>query len=111
MKNSIIKIKTRNQSYNVFVGNNLFRTDISFDPGVLTGKYEINVLEFKDGKIADSKLLDLEVSKSGIEAYIFDFAHGNPLAYGFIAVLIAFFAGIFADFVFRRILFIYEKGY
>jgi len=86
-----------------FVGNNLFRTDISFDPGVLTGKYEINVLEFKDGKIADSKLLDLEVSKSGIEAYIFDFAHGKPLAYGFIAVLIAFFAGIFADFVFRRI--------
>ena len=61
-----------------FVGNNLFRTDISFDPGVLTGKYEINVLEFKDGKIADSKLLDLEVSKSGIEAYIFDFAHGKP---------------------------------
>ena len=39
----------------------------------------------------------------GIEAYIFDFAHGKPLAYGFIAVLIAFFAGIFADFVFRRI--------
>ena len=25
MKNSIIKIKTRNQSYNVFVGNNLFK--------------------------------------------------------------------------------------
>lgn len=84
------------------IGERLFRTRIYFPTNVPTGLYQAQVFLFRDGQVASAQVIPLSVSKVGLEAEIFDFAHDQAGAYGLIAVLLALVAGWFGHVLFRR---------
>lgn len=85
-----------------FLGPRLFRTRIVFPANVPTGAYEARVYLFKDGRELGAQTTPLFVSRVGIEAEIYDFAHQQSALYGLIAILVALMAGWLAHMAFRR---------
>lgn len=85
-----------------FLSNQLFRTDIHFPANTPTGTYMINVYLIRDGRIASVKTTPLVVSKTGVSAEVYDFAHRYSALYGIIAVIIAVISGWVASVVFRK---------
>ena len=86
-----------------FLGARLFRADVYFPPNVPTGVYTIEVLLIRDGYIAGAQTTPLVVSKAGLGAAIFNFAHNHAVLYGILAVALALAAGGLAGVVFRRV--------
>lgn len=86
-----------------FLGDTLFRADIQFPSNVPIGSYVVEVLLVRDGKVASAQTTPLVISKIGIGADIFEFAHRNAFFYGVASILIALCAGWIAHLVFRRI--------
>lgn len=86
-----------------FLGGRLFRTNVFFPANVPTGSYLVEVLLVREGEIVSAQTTPLIVSKIGIGADIYDFAHSRAAAYGAVAILGALMAGWFAHLAFRRI--------
>jgi uncharacterized protein (TIGR02186 family) len=80
----------------------LFRTNVQLPANVPVGVYTVEVYLFKNGETLDAEIQPLNVSKVGLEADIYDFAHEQSLLYGIVAVIIAVFAGWFASVIFRK---------
>ena len=85
-----------------FQGNRLFRTRINFPANVPTGAYSVETYQLIDGQVVSATTTPLIVSKVGIEAEVFDFAHQHGGWYGVIAILVALVAGWLAHVAFRR---------
>ena len=85
-----------------FPGPKLFRTTFSFPANVTPGHYQIEVLRLKDGQVVGAQQSSLQISKIGMEAEVYDFAHQRSALYGMIAIVIAVAAGWLAGVVFRR---------
>lgn len=86
-----------------FLGNTLFRADINFPSNVPIGSYVVEVLLVRDGEVASAQTTPLVISKIGIGADIFEFAHRHAFFYGLATVVLALLAGWAAHLVFRRI--------
>jgi uncharacterized protein (TIGR02186 family) len=86
----------------IFLGDRLFRVDFHFPANVPTGSYLVEVLLIRDGQIASAQTTPLVVSKIGVGADIFEFAHRHAAAYGIISIIIALLAGWAAHLAFRR---------
>jgi len=85
-----------------FLGRRLFRTNVYFPANVPTGSYMVEVLLIRDGDIAQAQTTPLVVSKIGIGADAYEFAHRHSAAYGGVAIFGALMAGWFAHLAFRR---------
>lgn len=85
-----------------FLGGQLFRADFHFPANVPTGAYLIEVLLVRNGKVVSAQTTPLIVSKIGIGADIFEFAHRHAAAYGVVAIVSALLAGWLAHLAFRR---------
>lgn len=85
------------------LGEQLFRTTVSFPANVPTGNYQVEVHAVEDGWVAHSTTTPLVVEKAGFEAAVFDFAHERPALYGLVAVVLALVAGWSAGVLFRKI--------
>ena len=85
-----------------FLGNQLFRTRIFFPANVPTGSYQVETYFIRDKRVIGAQTTPLAVSKLGMEADIFGFAHENAPFYGLIAIAAALVAGWIAHAVFRR---------
>ena len=85
-----------------FVGEQLFRTDVRFPANVPPGIYQVQVFELDGGQVTDAQRSTLVISKIGLEAELFDFAHSQPPAYGLAAIVISLVAGWLAAVIFRR---------
>lgn len=85
-----------------YLGGRLFRTQVDFPSNVPTGHFSVTTYKFKDGQVVNAQTTPLQVSKIGIGARIFDFAHRYSALYGIAAILIALFAGWLAGAMFRR---------
>jgi uncharacterized protein (TIGR02186 family) len=85
-----------------FLGRSLFRTRLAFPANVPPGSYQVQVLQFRDGTVINAQASPLGISKIGIEAEIFDFAHHNAAAYGLSAILLAVGAGWAASALFHK---------
>jgi uncharacterized protein (TIGR02186 family) len=85
-----------------FIGDELFRTTLVFPANVPPGIYQVQVFEFQDGFAADAQRSTLVVSKVGLEADLFDFAHQRAPLYGVAAIALAILAGWLASVIFRR---------
>lgn len=109
MLKALNRIKTAEQLYQAqagkvtFLGDKLFRVDFHFPANVPTGSYLVEVLLIRDGQIASAQTTPLVVSKTGIGADIFEFAHRYAAAYGIICIVIALLAGWAAHLAFRRV--------
>ncbi len=85
-----------------FLGNKLFRTNIFFPANVPTGSYTVDAFLVRDGRVISAQTTPLIISKLGLEADIFEFAHDFSAFYGLVAVFLALVAGWIAHVVFRR---------
>jgi uncharacterized protein (TIGR02186 family) len=109
MLEALLKIKVTERLYHpqagkiAFLGGQLFRADFHFPANVPTGSYLFEVLLLRDGKVASAQTTPLIVSKIGVGADVFEFAHRHAAAYGILSVLIALLAGWAAHLVFRRV--------
>jgi len=86
-----------------FLGDTLFRADISFPSNVPIGSYIVEVLLIRDGDVVSAQTTPLVISKIGIGADIFEFAHRHSFFYGIASILMALTMGWVAHLVFRRI--------
>ena len=86
-----------------FLTGKLFRTDVYFPANVPTGTYTVHVFLIRDGQVEGAQTTPLIVSKIGLEADIFLFAHRRSALYGLLAVLAALMAGWAANAGFRRL--------
>ncbi|MGV8995507.1 MAG: TIGR02186 family protein [Parvibaculaceae bacterium] len=105
---ALIRNKKRDQLYNmnpggiVFIGQTLFRATFDIPANVPVGLYTANVYLISDGKVADAIATPLYIDKSGLERFLYRFAHHDALLYGLIAVLGAAGAGWLGSAVLRR---------
>ena len=84
------------------LGNRLFRSDIFFPSNVPTGIYDVTVYLLRNGKVINAQTTPLVVSKIGMGARVFAFAHRHSALYGVAAIAMALFAGWFAGAVAKR---------
>lgn len=85
-----------------FVAPRLFRTDVHLPSNVPTGTYTVTVYLIRDGEVRSAQTTPLVVSKIGIGARIFEFAHRHAAVYGVFAILMALLAGWLAGVIFRK---------
>ena len=83
-------------------GVRLFRTEIFFPSNVPTGVYRVRFLLLQDGFVIQRFERKLLVSKAGLSARVFRFAHQNSIWYGIIAIVLAVAAGWGASWAFAR---------
>ena len=85
------------------LSDRLFRTRIKLPANVATGTYTVSVYYIRDGSPVHAQTTPLVVSKTGIGADVFLFAHTNAAAYGVIAIIIAVAAGWLAAWIGRKV--------
>lgn len=107
-KNGLIRARQRSGlfprevAHVSFLGRRLFRTRVKLPANVPTGSYLVTVFHLQNGRVVGSQTTPLIVSKVGLEAEIFDFAHNRSALYGVIAILVALVAGWLGHVVFRK---------
>jgi uncharacterized protein (TIGR02186 family) len=84
------------------LSHRLFRTDVHFPANVPVGVYMVEVYLIAAGEVISAQTTPLMVSKTGIGADIFDFAHQQMLAYGIIAIVLAAAIGWLTAVVMRK---------
>ena len=108
-REALIRNKQRMNLYNETPGvierrgKNLFRTEVFFPTNIPTGTYIIETLLVKDGEVVSAQTTPLFINKLGMGARIFRFANVYPASYGIAAILIAVLAGLFANWIFRKL--------
>ncbi|MCB2101027.1 MAG: TIGR02186 family protein [Rhodobacterales bacterium] len=86
----------------LFLGKQLFRTDITFPANAPVGTYEVQVLLVRDGKVVAAEITPLSIGKVGFEANVYNFAYDYGLLYGLLAIVVATVAGWLASVAFRK---------
>jgi uncharacterized protein (TIGR02186 family) len=85
------------------ISNRLFRTRIHLPANVAIGTYTVAVYYLRDGSAVHAQTTPLVVSKTGIGADVFLFAHTNSAIYGLLAILVAVAAGWLAAWIGRKV--------
>ncbi|HTZ35841.1 MAG TPA: TIGR02186 family protein [Stellaceae bacterium] len=85
-----------------FLGERLFRTTLVFPANVPTGPYLVEVFLVRERDVVGGQTTPLTVSKAGVDAEVFEFAHRRSVGYGAIAVVMAVMAGWIASLPFRN---------
>lgn len=107
-REAVLRLNQDRDLYNAEIGsvsllaNRLFRTELHFPANVPTGIYFVEIYLFRDGDVASAEIVPLSISKIGIGAELYDFAHNMGPLYGLVAIIIAVLAGWAAEAAFRR---------
>ncbi len=80
----------------------LFRTGVRFPTNVPTGAYTVEVFLIDKGEVVSAQTTPLYISKVGVLAEIFHFAHAYAALYGILAIVLAVLAGLGANAIFRK---------
>lgn len=86
----------------IFLGQTLFRATVDIPANVPVGLYTATVFLIHDGEVVDAISSPLYIDKSGLERFLYRFAHNDALLYGLIAVIGAALAGWLGSVVMRR---------
>ncbi|MDB5396125.1 MAG: hypothetical protein JWM91_3631 [Rhodospirillales bacterium] len=86
-----------------FLGEHLFRADMSFPANVPTGSYSVEVVLMSGGDVVSAQTTPLIVSRIGFSNGVFVVAHRHAVFYGLGALTFAIAAGWAAGAVFRRV--------
>ncbi len=81
----------------------LFGTQVTLPANLVKGEYTATTYITRDGVVIDKQEKTIRVHKIGLERWIYNLAHEQPLTYGVLAVLIAAVTGWLASAIFRRI--------
>lgn len=107
-RSALIRYRQRQKLFSIqpavvnLIGPTLFRTELAFPANVPPGLYQVQVYELRDGQVVDAQRSTLVISKVGLEADIFDFAHQQTALYGLGSIVLAVFAGWLAGVIFKR---------
>lgn len=83
------------------VEQTLFRTDVVLPSNLTEGDYRVRLFLTRGGKVIDKQERLIDVRKAGIEQFLYNTAHDQPLLYGFASLLLAVVAGWAASAGFR----------
>jgi uncharacterized protein (TIGR02186 family) len=83
------------------VEETLFRTDVALPANLTDGNYTVRLFILRGGKVIDSQERLIGVRKAGVERFLFNLAHQQPLVYGLLSLLMAAVAGWAASAAFR----------
>jgi uncharacterized protein (TIGR02186 family) len=86
----------------IFLGQTLFRATVDIPANVPVGLYTATVFLLQDGEVVDAISSPLYIDKSGLERFLYRFAHNDALLYGLIAVFGAALAGWLGSVVLRQ---------
>lgn len=86
-----------------FMGETLFKTVIEFPDTIPPGDYTAEIYLISDGEVTGMQSLPVTVSKSGVDAFLYRYAHQFPTLYGITAIVMALAAGWFAGRLFEKL--------
>ncbi len=86
-----------------FLEQTLFRTDIILPSNLVDGEYRVRIFLTRGGRVVDTQERIIGVRKEGLERFLYNLAHDQPLVSGIVAVLLAVFAGWAASAAFRLV--------
>ncbi len=104
----LLRVKESRQLYSSkegevsFLGPRLFRTRVVLPANVPPGAYTAEVLLLKNGQVVAAQTTPMFVSKIGIAADIYEFAHNEAAPYGILTIIFAVLAGWGAGVIFRK---------
>ena len=85
-----------------FVSGTLFRASLVLPPDIPVGRHTVRAFLFREGTFIHGRTETLWVRKTGFENSISIYAANNGLAYGIVAVLLAFAVGWLGRILFKR---------
>ena len=85
-----------------FLEGTLFRIRLNFPAKIRDGVYTAEIYSFDDGQLAGMQSIPIAARKSGLEAFIYNYAHSNPALYGLMAILAPIAAGLLAGRLFKK---------
>ncbi len=85
-----------------FLGPRLFRTHVSLPANVPPGSYTAEVLLIRNNQVIAAQTTPMFVSKIGVGADVYEFAHRDAAIYGILTIVFAVLAGWGAGAIFRR---------
>ena len=83
------------------VEETLFRTDVALPANLTEGNYKVRLFILRGGVVLDTQERLIGVRKAGLERFLFNLAHEQPLLYGVISLVMAAVAGWAASAAFR----------
>jgi uncharacterized protein (TIGR02186 family) len=86
-----------------FLEQTLFRTDVVLPSNLTDGEYRVRIFLTRNGRVIDTQERIIGVRKEGLERYLYNLAHEQPLISGVLAVLMAVVAGWAASAAFRLV--------
>lgn len=106
---ALIRIRRDNKLYQLLEGQvelsdqTLFRTSVALPSNLTEGSYITRFLLLRNGAVVSEYETEIDVRKVGLERWVYNLAHQNPLVYGLLSLFIAVTAGWGASAVFRYI--------
>lgn len=106
---ALIRIRTRKGLYQLkpetvqLDEEALFRTSIALPSNLTEGDYTARIFLIRGGRVIDVHETAIDVSKVGLERWLYALAHEKPLIYGLLSLFIAIAAGWGASAIFRYI--------
>ena len=106
---ALVRIKERADAYQLLEGSvrltsdTLFSAQFALPSNLTEGIYRTRVFLTRDGRVIDAYETAIDVRKVGLERWIYNLAHQQPLVYGILSLAIAIAAGWGASAVFRYI--------
>ncbi|MEM9584594.1 MAG: TIGR02186 family protein [Pseudomonadota bacterium] len=87
------------------IDQSLFSTTIDLPANLVEGAYITRIYLTRDGEVISKLATFIDVRKVGLERWIYDLAHNQPLTYGILSLVIAISAGWLASAFFRYLRF------
>jgi len=78
----------------------LFRTTVDLPANLTEGDYRTQIFLVRDGSVVSKFETDIAVQKVGLERFLYNLAHNQPLIYGLMSLAIAIIAGWLASALF-----------
>ena len=106
---ALIRVRSKNALYQLNEGDvrvaegTLFDTSIQLPSNLTEGSYRTRIFLTRDGAVIDEFETQIDVSKVGLEKFLYNLAHDKPLIYGLLSLAIAIAAGWMAAAFFRYI--------
>lgn len=107
-RKALRRIKLENGQYQrdpwgvEFVSASLFKAPLRLPASIPVGVHRLQAYLYKENKLIMEREISLHVVKTGLEQFVYDFAHKHSLFYGLLAVLLAMVTGWLAGVIFRR---------
>lgn len=84
-----------------FMGETLFKTVIEFSDNIPPGNYTAEIYLVSDGEVVGMQSTPISVVKTGLDAFIYNYAHNSPALYGISAIILALSVGWLAGRLFE----------